>query len=339
MRTRAHLIAGLTLALLGAGPGMLLYAAPEDPDPPAAPQGGVQGGARPRPPAPVRPPSISYPGSRSSQTWILKPDGARVAVGKGVEWRGVKVYLSLLWDVVGVDVKTGKTLYATHVGAFWNAFGFKQVTLAPGKKAWAVELRPGKRSRQGAERRQYHDLRTGKKLDVPGQVKAPSGTAFQPDPVWSGAHSRIAKAFQVIVSTEANWKALRRRMFADKPPSEFRAVDFDKSVVLVLSKGDSWNCRGISVAEAYEDEARVLVRTLRHSFQTMDGGQQARPYGIIVLPRRPGKAYVVERNRQGLIGGPALWTESWRLEKLAKPEAELAGVPAGTDTSHDKWVK
>lgn len=335
MRARAHLIAGLALVFVGAGPLIRLHAAPEDPDPPAAPQGGAQGG----PPAPVRPPPITYPGSRSSQTRILKPDGTRVAVGKGVAWRGVKVYLSLLWDVVGVDLKTGKTLYAKHVGAFWNAFGFKEVTLAHGKQVWAVELRPGPRARQGKERRQYHDLRTGKKLDVPGQTKAPSGTAFQPSAVWSGAHARIAKPFHVIVSTAANWKTLLQRMFAGKPPEAFRAVDFDKSVVLVVSSGDSWNCRGISVAEAYEDDLRILLRTERHTFQTIGGGQQARPYGVIVLPRRPGKAYVVERNRQGLIGGPALWTESWRLARLGKPETELDALPAGTDASHDKWIK
>ena len=288
---------------------------------------------------PGKPPSITYGGSRSSKTWITKPDGTRVAVGKGVEWKGVRVYLSLLWDLVAVDAASGKVLYAANVGAFWNAIGFKEVETTTGTKVWAVELRPGPRTRVGKDRRQYHDLRSGKKLKVKGAVTVPSGTKLDVPNVWSGAHSRVAKPFRLIVSNAANWKTVQTRMFGTDIPKDVRAVDFKTHVVLVISSGDSWNCRGIGLHSAYEDDKRLLVRTSRHTFQTAGGGQQARPYGIFVLPRRPGKAYVVERNRQGLIGGPALWTESWRLEKLGKPEAELATLPPSTDTRHDQWVK
>ena len=330
MHARAHLVAILSIALLAAGPLLLSEAGPE----PRPEEGGQSGVAQKD-----GPPSIAYGGSRASSTWITKPDGSRVAVGKGVEWQGVTVYLSLLWDLVGVDTKSGKTLYAVNVGAFWNALGFKEVQAADGSKAWAVELRPGPGARQGQDRRQYHDLGTGKKLTPPGLVKAPPGKRFTPRKVWSGGHSRIEKSFHVVITTAENWSAVRKRMFGASPKVTFGAIDFDKEVVLVVSSGNVWNCRGIAVAEAYESDKRVLIRTERHTFQTMGGGQQARPYGVIVLPRRAEKAYVVERNRQGLIGGPALWTESWRLEKLGKPADELKALPASSDTRHDQWIK
>jgi len=343
MNARAHLVALFAFVLLAAGPVLLTHAAPEDAAPEdAAPEeepqsgvGGGQGGAQ----QDAGPPSITYGGSRSSSTWIVKPDGARVAVGKGVEWQGVKVYLSLLWDLVGVDAKTGKTLYAVNVGAFWNALGFKEIKGADGKTVWAVELRPGPRARRGQTRRQYHDLGTGKKLTPPGQVKAPSGKPFTARAVWRGKHSDVAKGFHALVTTDANWKELTKRLFGDAVPRAFEPVDFAKEVVLVVSRGDAWNCTGISLEQAFEDDKRILVRTRRHTYQTMGGAQKTRPYGVFVLPRRPKKAYVVEVNKQGLIGGPALWHEVWRLEKPGKPEAELAHVPASTKTRHDQWVK
>ena len=320
--------------VLGIGFGILLAVAPlagVQAQPEEEGQSGVQKDAGP--------PSITYPGSRSSKSWVTKPDGTRVAVGKGLEWKGVKVYLSLLWDLVGVDAKTGTTLYAANVGAFWNAFGFKEVETPDGKKVWAVELRPGPRTRVGADRRQYHDLRTGARLRVRGQETLPSGTRLKPRAVWSGAHSRIAKPFRVLVSSAGNWKTLQARMFGTEVPAAFRPIDFRKEIVLVLSSGDGWNSKGIGLDSAFEDDARILVRTQRHTFQTMGGGQQARPYGVFVLPRCHGKAYVVERNRQNLIGGPALWAESWRLARLGPVEDELKDLPPGTDTAHDRWIK
>ncbi|MDJ0522846.1 MAG: hypothetical protein QNJ90_12330 [Planctomycetota bacterium] len=285
------------------------------------------------------PPSITYPGSRESSTWVEKPDGTRVAVGKGVEWQGVKVYLSLLWDLVGVDAKTGKTLYAVNVGAFWNAIGFKQVTPRGGAKTWAVELRPGPRARQGSERRQYHDLRTGRKLSVPGLVKAPSGKRFEPRAVWSGKHTRIAKPFHTILTTQAEWSGLKARLFGTDVPKALGRVDFDTEVALVISEGNGWNGSGVAVAEAYEDKARLLVRTQRRSFQTMNGAEKVRVWAVVVLPRRPAKAYVVERNRQGLIGGPPIWKRSFRLQRLGKPGAALEGLPPATDEPHKGWER
>jgi hypothetical protein len=46
----------------------------------------------------------------------------------------------------------------------------KEVEIARGKKTWAVELRPRSRDPQANKLVALHDLKTGKKLEVPGQI-------------------------------------------------------------------------------------------------------------------------------------------------------------------------
>ncbi len=332
MTTRAPGLVVATLALLVAFLVALPGAWADDEPAKPKPQTGVQTdsgsatGRRPAAPPPIKPPSIAYGGTRSSSTWIETPGGTRVAVGKGVSFRGVKVYLSLMWDLVGVDEASGKTLYAANIGAFWNAFGFKEISVA-GRKVWAVELRPGARARVGKDKRQYHDLRTGKQLEPDGQTKPDLGAALKPVAVWHGAASRVAAPVHRLVSTQANWDALRTWMFGAKPKQTFGAIDFTKNIVIVTSSGDSWNNDGFSVEAAYENTTRVLIRMRRHTYQTDGGGNRTRPYGVFVLPRRPGKPYVLERNTQGLIRGPALWRETYRAQ-IGKPSAELRGLQA-----------
>ncbi len=280
---------------------------------------------------PKEPPSIEYAGSRSSSAWVALPNGTRVAVDEGVEWQGIKVYLALTHSLVAVDVESGKTLWGMNTSAFWNAIGFKELELEPGKKTWAVELRPGRDARQGNDLVQYHELRTGKKLDMPGLVRKPTGTPFEPR-AYSGGQSAIAKKFRVFATTQASWNTLKERMF-EKPP-KFDPVDFTTHVVLVISSGNSYNCSGFGVAEAYDDDRRVLIRMSARTFQTMGRGMATRPWGIFVLPRHAKKAYVAESNAQSYIGGPAIWRETFRVEKLPEPAKELDALPPRSDTPH-----
>ncbi len=284
---------------------------------------------------PKPPPPVEVPASRSSQTWVTKPDGSRVAVGKGREFEGVRVHLSLLWDLIGVDVKTGKTLYAVNVGAFWNAYGFKQITVK-GKQITAIELAPGSRARAGKDKRQYHDLRTGAKL-VPDGTKAPDlGTPIKLRAVWSGRDALVEKPVRRLATTQANWDTLRTHVFGEKPPAVLGAIDFDKEVVVLLCSGNSWNCDGITLVSAHANDARLLIRTGRTTYQTMGGGRKTRPWGVFVLPREPKKTYVFERNAQNLIGGPPLWRESYRA-RITSPPAELKDLPPRAKTPHRGW--
>jgi hypothetical protein len=265
-------------------------------------------------------PSISYGGSRTSSRWIETSKGS-VAVDEGVAWKGVKVYLSLTWDLVAVDEATGKTLWLEPVGAFWNEIGFAEIETAPGRKAWTVELRPGRRSGEGAALRQHHDLLTGKRVAAPEAV--PSGKALDTSSNRHGRWSAIATPVRKIVGSADEWKTfVLDTMFASLEPPRLPPVDFEKSVVLIISHGDGFNCNGLE-ASAWEDEQRILVRLRALTFQTMGpdgGGQRVRPWGIFVLPRTtPFKTVIVERNAQNLIGGPPLWRELCTFDAPGDP--------------------
>jgi hypothetical protein len=279
-----------------------------------------------------KPPSITYGGNRSSSTWVDTPKG-RVAVDEGIEWQGIKVYLSLTWDLVAVDVKTSKTLWSQNVSAFWNGLAIKEVEAEMGKKTWAVELRTTARDPDVRKLVVYHDLKTGKAITLPGQAEKVAGKAFKLRGVYSGQTSSLDKPFTLVVSTAENWAKVRTRMFAEGVKAsapEAKDVDFGKEILLVVSYGDSYNCRGLGVAESYEDDKRILVRMHAQTFQTVGpdgGGVRCRPYGIFVLPRAEKKAYVVERNRQRYIAGPPLWAEHVRFDALPDAAKELEQLP------------
>jgi hypothetical protein len=293
----------------------------------------------PRPPAPppVRPPSVDHSGDRESSTWIDLPNGARVAVGKGVEWQGVRVHLALTWHLVAVDVATDKVLWHHNTSAFWNEVGFREVETTDGAKVMAVELKPGRRARRGSHLRQYHDLKTGAKLEVPGGPEAPAGTLFLPRRAWEGEQSAVAKRFGVLVTSREDWAAVRQHVWGPDAAEAPEAVDFEKEVVLLLSQGNAWNCNALFCVGCWEDEQRILVRTDRRTFQTINGGQKTRPWGACVLPRREGKAYVVELDAQGLIGGPAIWKETWRTDRLPQPGTAKASLPPRSTEPHGGW--
>lgn len=274
------------------------------------------------------PPSISYGGQRQSKTWVETPKG-QVAVDDGIEWEGVRVYLSLTWDLVVVDAKNGKTLWNRSVSAFWNGLAIKEVTAEKDKKTWAVELRTTSRDPKEKDLTQLYELKSGKELPVPGAPGKPAGTALKPK-VFSGDASNLDKGFTVTVSTSENWDTVRDKMFKglDKVSAPLaKDVDFEKDIVLVVSEGDTFNCRGIECAEAFEDDKRILVRLQRQTFQTLGGASQLRPYGIFVLPRAEKKAYIIEHNRQRYIGGPPLWAETKRFDRLKDPKQELDDAP------------
>lgn len=263
-----------------------------------------------------RPPSIEYGGTRESSRWIELPGHGGVAVDRGVAWKGVKVYLSFTWELVAVDAATEKPLWWRSVSAFWNRVGFKEIEAAGGKKVWAVELRPARDESEAADRVAYHDLTTGEPIPGPGEAARPAGTPVAPRKVLAGSKGTREAPFRGIVTTAENWKEAARRIFGEAAAAEV-VGDLGPlgpgEVVLIVYDGATSNCSGIECAEAYDDGARVLVR-LRHGwYQTMGGAHLEHPFGIFVLPRHDGKPYVLERNVQGYIGGPAIWKEDSRL--------------------------
>lgn len=263
------------------------------------------------------PPAIEYGPGRTSTAWVETTQGSSVAVDHGVEWQGLRVYLSLTWDLLAVDVATGKCVWDCDVGAFWNRVGFEQVADGGGQR-WAVVLRPARGAQIGADLKQLHDLRTGRLLEQTPAL--PGGAPFAPRAA-HGDQSLLPQPFHGLFTTQDVW-ARARHAIGGTGWEPLGDVDFTRSAVLVVHAGESFNCRGIIPIAAFEDENRVLLRVDNSSFQTEGHVVEARPWGVFVLPRAD-KVYVVEMNVQGLIGGPPIWREQYRVARLPAPEEQL----------------
>jgi hypothetical protein len=288
---------------------------------------------------PAKPPVMTLGGSRSSSTWTELPSGTSVAVGKGVEWRGVRIHMALTWHLVAVDVKTGKVMWDRSVSAFWNEVGFAQVEKKDGAKVWAVDLRPGPRARRGHALHAYHDLATGEVVTPPGQTPAPDGEVIALRKTWHGAQSKVAKGFHFIVASEATWKVVRQHLWGEEVPFDLGRIDFERTVLLLISDGNSYNTDGVTCVGCWESDERILVRTDRVTYQTMGGAKRTRPWGAFVLPLRMKKPYVVERNVQGLIGGPPIWEERWRWLLPEIEKRPLVNLPPQSETPHEGWER
>jgi hypothetical protein len=108
---------------------------------------------------------------------------------------------------------------------------------------------------------------------------------------------------------------------------EAKDIDFTKEIVLVIANGRSTNTLGVEIEEAFENDTRVLIRLQRRTVQTLGGALSTKPYGVFVLPRSEKKAYILEGNQQRYIGGPPIWKEQFRFEKIGDPAKELDGLP------------
>lgn len=279
------------------------------------------------------PPSLEYGAQRESTGWIEIPMG-KIPVDKGLEWQGIKVYLSMMDILIAVDTTTGRVLWNEMVGAFWNRLAFKEIDIGASSRIWAVELRPRRTEKEGADLVQYHDLRSGKLIEPHMAGQGPD-VCLPITKEWHGTPSRLDKSFYLVVSTAENWRTLRSRMFdgLERGPKD-EPIDFGREMVVVLSDGDSFNCGGISAAQVDESEDRIRLRVKHHYYQTFRSGNDPaplrpddRPYGLIVLPRHEGKPVLVEYNHQQYIGGPPIWKEKVRLMLTGDAGRELDALP------------
>jgi antitoxin component YwqK of YwqJK toxin-antitoxin module len=293
------------------------------------------------------PPSITYPNTRVSRQWI-DVNGVNLPVDDGIEWQGVKVYLSDS-TLIGVDTKGasgGKTaLWSAETSAFWNTLKIVEVEAQKDKKVWAVEMRARTEDDPLQKAVEYRELKTGKKIELP--ASRPTGVSLMP--VRSlGTRCSVATPFFALVTTQENFEKVWQRLNGPSDPivreefSEPRppqagegllererkpTVDFSKDVVLVYCIGDSANSSGISAEECYQDEKRILLRTQLHGFQTTGSWVFTRECSLFALPRLDGVAYVLEHNRQNYIGGPPMWTEMFRVAKIGDTSCELDAMP------------
>lgn len=257
-----------------------------------------------------QPPKIIYGASRESTGWVDTLIG-QSAIDEGVEWQERKVYLTLTFEVVVVDARTKKTLWADSVGAFWNTITFTKLAQGSDKAQWALVLR----SSSHPEYQQLYDLETGKRLELQGGPTLPDGKPLVPRKVWQGSAGAVDNKRYLLMTSAEEWMKLRTELFGThhKDLPEAKEIDFTKEVLLLCYAGKASNWNGISVELAVENKDRMLLRLRRHTYQSMGEVGVEHPYGLIVLPRLANKEYVLEYNRQNLIGGPPMWKEFMRL--------------------------
>lgn len=260
---------------------------------------------------PGQPPSITYPGSRSSSGWI-DVGGSQVAVSEGVEWQGKIAYLSLTFDLVVADAKTKKALWRSSVGAFWDTITFENQAKAGEPAKWALLLKSSRKP----EYQQAYDLSTGAKLELKGGPAEPDGKPFTPRQSWSGSAGVRDEKHYALVRSADEWTKLRRELFGAEPKGipDAKEIDFAKEMLLVCYAGKATNWNGISVQAGADNDQRLLLRLRRATYQSMGDVGHEHPYGLFALPKLEGKKLVLEYNRQNLIGGPEIWREFLTLD-------------------------
>ncbi len=258
-------------------------------------------------------PSITYGSSRTSSKWIKGGFLGKVAVDEGIEYEGRTYYLSLMSDLIATTDEDGeeKTIWANNVGGFWNTLAIEKLELEQdGEKTeiLVVAIR-GKSGDQ--EFVEYYDRETGEKIDTAQQNDLPDGEALEVDKVWSGNFiDNEDKLFRVF-ETEEEWSEFHADNFGTDRPEPPRESAFNPAteILVLIAQGATFNCGGISIDSAFENDDRLLVRLLHHTYQSAGATPTVHPFGVFVLPRKEGKQYVVEQDVQNMIMGPEIWKE------------------------------
>ena len=273
-----------------------------------------QQNARQEPPPPVRPPVLRQ-GVRRSNKWIKLPSGSSVAVDVSVTGDGVRVYNALTWHLVAVDENDDtKVLWDKSASAFWDKMDIEQIEIeGQDEKAWAVVMRSS-RYEQFAE---FHDLHTGELIKLVGEEPA-DGNSVTLAQTASGSGGKRDEPLYELVGSAERWQKIYAEIFAgqDTPADSIKDVDFTQHAIVVYYAGKATNCRGFSVAGAFETEDELLLRVFARTYQSHGNPPAEHPFGIFVVPRMTEKPYVIETDRQGLIGGPEIWKESRRFDPL-----------------------
>ena len=252
-------------------------------------------------------PSRTYGNTLVGSEWVeTKNGGGRVAIGEGIEFEDINYYLSLTWTLVALN-KDRQTIWSQPVSAFWNHIEIVEIKLDDGSSRNVLALR-NKRKEEMADFVEYYDLNSGEKITLAKQVAKPEGKHLKIDKVWYGGDAHNAERIFAVIESEEEWAELRPDVFPENVGPLDDAFDSDSELLVVLALGPITNCRGISIANAFESDEQITVQLRHHTYQTSGSSPIIeQPYGAFVLPKRNGKKYLLQVNRQGYIGGPPIW--------------------------------
>ncbi len=277
-----------------------------------------QNGNRQQPPPPIRPPQgVQLRGTRQSSKWVKTKSGALVAVDESVTGDGIRVYNSLTWHLVAVEENDDtKLLWDKSTSAFWDQMATEQIDVeGEEEQVWALALRSS-RYEQFVE---YLNLHTGELIRTEGEEPA-GGKAVELSQVISGSAGKLDGPLHELVDSADRWKQIYADVFEglESPADQLKDIDFSKEALIVYYSGRATNCRGFSIEGAYETDDEFILRVNAHTYQSDGNPPPEHPFGLFVVPRMTEKPYVIQTDRQGLIGGPRIWTEKQRFEPLEK---------------------
>lgn len=120
--------------------------------------------------------SFTYPQDTRTSTGWVEVDGVQLPIDVGLEYDGIKVYQSLMQDVVAVDSKTGKSIWKmdwTKTMPMWQTLSIVELD-RDGKQELAVELYAASK-KTGELDYEYLSLKTGEKIEPPAIPASDSG--------------------------------------------------------------------------------------------------------------------------------------------------------------------
>jgi hypothetical protein len=131
-----------------------------------------------------------------------------------------------------------------------------------------------------------------------------------------GTSSKITKQRILRLTEEKEWLALWLEHMTGSKDDVIPEFDFDKIMVIGIFDPQLDNSNGFSADSITEDRKQITIKVNDHSFQSVvpneikEAASEARPWGIIVLPKSE-KPVILERDVRNHIKDPPKW-EKWK---------------------------
>ena len=268
---------------------------------------------------------LTYRASSRTSTNCIdcpRPDGSRirVCVDTGLVGRGVEAYLSLNEEVVVLDAKTKQTLWMDPIGAWYRILSFAGAKDADTGQAIQL-LRVGGMDGLG----RFFEVRTGREkfLEFDGETlvarneprRELRGHPIEVLKSLVGNESKITQPRCERITTKEAWSQLWKEHAGEQAVQP--EIDFRQQMVVAISHGETWNCKGVELVHALDCEGALELFVRGRDYQTGPQGDRVCPYGIFVIPKSA-KRLIIKADSQAVIGGPPVWVEIGQFEPADK---------------------
>jgi len=148
---------------------------------------------------------------------------------------------------------------------------------------------------------------------------------IRPYVIMSGADSHISTPSCLRIITESQWDTTwlehmgwEKKQIYDQYYNRLGIpiIDFNKCMVIAIFLGKSWNTAGITVISIQEENDQIVLGFDLKSYQSMEPGDQVKPYGIFVLSNS-NKQVLLQINRQSFESrikkDPPVWKDYQRF--------------------------